>query len=980
MPNYNLGTASGRIVLDASGAVLGAGQAEAAAGKVGGSFGKASGAAIKAGGVLTAGAAAVAVGFGAAIHSAADFEKQISGIAAVSGATGPELEDIRKKALQLGKDTQFSASEAANAIEELVKAGIPVADVLNGAADAAVSLAAAGGVGIPEAATLAANAMNAFGINAKDLGGVVDQIAGAANASAIDVGEFGQSLQQVGAVAHLAGLSFDDTAVAIAELGNAGIKGSDAGTSLKTFLQNLIPVTDKEKGLMQDLGIISVDTTTAMKTLAKNGIKPASDSFDDIISAIEKYNAANGGAKVGTEKAGKEALIYAQSLGVVKNQFFDAQGNTKKLADLQNVLAGALHGMSKEQKLATLQTLFGSDAIRAASVLADNAGDKYTKLNDAINSTSAADVAKKRMSSTAYVNNNGVTQAQLTVSWSAVTTNSDGTAIDDLAGYEVQVARVSGQWVPMGRTDSSTTAAYSSGYEPGITLYARVRAYDTNGNVSAWSATASTTAGTDVTAPNTPSTPTVDGSAFLGTLRITWDGKDSGGAAMPADFAVLEVHASTVNNFTPSIAAGSSTKIDEYQQAIPSVTSFAATIGVTTYVKFVAVDKVGNRSTVSAQGSGTARAGVDADFASISAGKITAGSLVADITVAARIKTANTGARVELNSAGLYAYNSSNVQTVGIDASTGAATFTGTITGSTITGGTFKTVASGQRIELSTSFASQIKFYSGNASETSPGLLYIDNTGYVYWTTATITGAVGTRPYIAMNPSDAGTGGSSFTIAARDVSIVPDNGHPLVVYSNLLDVGAGSASYLRFWTTNHAGTDSYIRVDADGDGTYANATFNVIAGEIVLFAAATGVGTARIRLSSSYQSWGLTLTTGSAANVFYNSTSGEVSKFTSSLKYKRNLRTIDAKQAATILDLKPFRYKSLGGADTNFGTEPSRDFIGLAAEDVDMIGLYEIVEYNADGEPESLMYDRIGAMLIPIVKDLRDRLEVLEKV
>jgi len=397
MPNYNLGTASGRIVLDASGAVLGAGQAEAAAGKVGGSFGKASGAAIKAGGVLTAGAAAVAVGFGAAIHSAADFEKQISGIAAVSGATGPELEDIRKKALQLGKDTQFSASEAANAIEELVKAGIPVADVLNGAADAAVSLAAAGGVGIPEAATLAANAMNAFGINAKDLGGVVDQIAGAANASAIDVGEFGQSLQQVGAVAHLAGLSFDDTAVAIAELGNAGIKGSDAGTSLKTFLQNLIPVTDKEKGLMQDLGIISVDTTTAMKTLAKNGIKPASDSFDDIISAIEKYNAANGGAKVGTEKAGKEALIYAQSLGVVKNQFFDAQGNTKKLADLQNVLAGALHGMSKEQKLATLQTLFGSDAIRAASVLADNAGDKYTKLNDAINSTSAADVAKKRM-------------------------------------------------------------------------------------------------------------------------------------------------------------------------------------------------------------------------------------------------------------------------------------------------------------------------------------------------------------------------------------------------------------------------------------------------------------------------------------------------------------------------------------------------------------------------------------------------------
>lgn len=339
----------------------------------------------------------MAVGFGAAISSAADFEKQISGIAAVSNATGPELESIRKKALQLGKDTQFSASEAASAIEELVKAGIPVADVLNGAADAAVALAAAGGVGIPEAATLASNAMNAFGIEAKDLGGVVDQIAGAANASAIDVGQFGQSLQQVGAVAHLAGLSFDDTAVAIAELGNAGIKGSDAGTSLKTFLQNLIPVTEKEKGLMQELGLISVNTGQAMQILASQGIKPASDSFDDIISAIEKYRQANGEVKAGSEKARKEALAFAQDIGVVSNQFFDATGNTKSLAEIQNVLAGALKGMSKEQELATLQTLFGSDAIRAAAVLADNAGEKYDKLNTAIHGTTAADVAKKRM-------------------------------------------------------------------------------------------------------------------------------------------------------------------------------------------------------------------------------------------------------------------------------------------------------------------------------------------------------------------------------------------------------------------------------------------------------------------------------------------------------------------------------------------------------------------------------------------------------
>lgn len=397
MPDYNLGTARGRIEIDTGGVKQNTDEAGKAVDGLGSKMDKIApkGGAIQRG--LQAAAIGIVGGFGLAVKSAADFESQISGIAAVSGATGAELDSIRSKALQLGKDTQFSASESAAAMEELIKAGIPIKAVLEGAADGAVALAAAGGVAIPEAATLASNAMNAFGIEAKDLGGVVDTIAGAANASAIDVGEFGQSLQQVGAVANLAGLSFDDTAVAIAELGNAGIKGSDAGTSLKTFLQNLIPVTDKEKGLMQELGIIAVDTGTAMKTLATKGIKPASTSFNDIIASIEKYNEANGGAKVGTAKAGKEALAYAQKLGVVRNQFFDAQGNTKKLADIQQVLANSLKGMSKEQKLATLQTLFGSDAIRAAAVLADNGAAGYEKLAGAIGKTTAADVAAKRM-------------------------------------------------------------------------------------------------------------------------------------------------------------------------------------------------------------------------------------------------------------------------------------------------------------------------------------------------------------------------------------------------------------------------------------------------------------------------------------------------------------------------------------------------------------------------------------------------------
>lgn len=282
----------------------------------------------------------IAGGFALAVKSAADFDKRLSAIKAVSGATNNEMEQLRQKALQLGADTKFSASEAASAMEELVKAGISTKDVLGGAADAAVALAAAGEVDLKTAAELAANAMNAFALSAKDLPRVADLIAGAANASAIDVGEFGQSLKQVGAVAHLAGLSFKDTAVAIAIMGNAGIKGSDAGTSLKTMLQNLVPHSSKAAGLMKELGII-------------------------------------------TKGAG--------------NRFFDMKGNVKDLAGISQVLQDALAGMSKEEKLAALNTLFGSDAIRGAAILSEQGAKGFNKMADSMTKIKAADVAKTRM-------------------------------------------------------------------------------------------------------------------------------------------------------------------------------------------------------------------------------------------------------------------------------------------------------------------------------------------------------------------------------------------------------------------------------------------------------------------------------------------------------------------------------------------------------------------------------------------------------
>jgi TP901 family phage tail tape measure protein len=340
---YNLGTAEGliRIKYDGTQATKKAQDDVEAVGKKSVTAGVGMERAGRTAGIA---GAAIAAGLGLAAKTAVDFEHQISAIGAVSGATGPQLDAFRKKALQLGADTVFSASQAAQAMEELAKAGVSVPDILNGAADATVALAAAGGVALPEAATLAANAMNSFNLRAQDMTKIADLIAGAANASAIDVSQFGQSLQQAGAVAHLAGLSFADTATAIALMGNAGIKGSDAGTSLKTFLQNLIPQTKIQIELFKKLGLVTKD-----------------------------------GA----------------------NQFFDARGKVKSLADVSQVLQNALRGQNKEQQLATLQTIFGSDAIRAAAVLANNGAAGFNNMAKAMGNVSASDVAAARLNNTA---------------------------------------------------------------------------------------------------------------------------------------------------------------------------------------------------------------------------------------------------------------------------------------------------------------------------------------------------------------------------------------------------------------------------------------------------------------------------------------------------------------------------------------------------------------------------------------------------
>lgn len=311
---------------------------------------------------------AIGGGLALAVNAAASFEQRMSAVAAVSGASADELDQLRKKALQLGKDTAFSAGESASAMEELVKAGLTVQEVLNGAADATVNLAAAGEVDMTTAATIASNAMNQFNIEAENMEHVVDLIAGAANASAIDVTDFGQSLAQVGAVAKVIGVSFDDTATAIALLGNAGIKGSDAGTSLKTMLGNLQPATKKQALEMERLGLVTKDGTN-------------------------KFFTATGELKSLSKVSG----LLNKNLGFNKNIVKEVNKEIAAGKSPREAMADAAEKMGKASQYAALETLFGSDAIRAAAIMASEGEKGFNDVAASMSKVKAADVAAKRL-------------------------------------------------------------------------------------------------------------------------------------------------------------------------------------------------------------------------------------------------------------------------------------------------------------------------------------------------------------------------------------------------------------------------------------------------------------------------------------------------------------------------------------------------------------------------------------------------------
>jgi TP901 family phage tail tape measure protein len=198
---------------------------------------------------------AAGVGMGLAVRAFANFDEAMSHVAATGSDAKQSIEGLREAALEAGSRTAYSATEAAQAIEELAKAGVSAKDILGGALDGALDLAAAGGLGVADAASIAATTLNQFSLDGTKASHVADLLSGAANAAQGSVADVGQALKYVGPVASQMGVSLEETTGTIAELASQGILADGAGTALRGMLSSLTSPSKVAADTMSELGV-----------------------------------------------------------------------------------------------------------------------------------------------------------------------------------------------------------------------------------------------------------------------------------------------------------------------------------------------------------------------------------------------------------------------------------------------------------------------------------------------------------------------------------------------------------------------------------------------------------------------------------------------------------------------------------------------------------------------------------------------------
>ncbi len=205
---------------------------------------------------------------GAAIKVGSDFEAGMSQVQAVSGASGEELEKLKEKAKEMGASTKFSATESAEALNYMAMAGWKTEDMLGGI-EGIMNLAAASGEDLATTSDIVTDALTAFGMSASDSTHFADILAAASSNANTNVGMMGETFKYVAPLAGALGYSAEDTATAIGMMANAGIKGSQAGTSLRSIMTRLAKPTKDSQMAMDALGLSITDSSGKMKPLSE---------------------------------------------------------------------------------------------------------------------------------------------------------------------------------------------------------------------------------------------------------------------------------------------------------------------------------------------------------------------------------------------------------------------------------------------------------------------------------------------------------------------------------------------------------------------------------------------------------------------------------------------------------------------------------------------------------------------------------------
>ena len=228
----------------------------------------------------------------AAVKTAADFDSAMSQVAAVSGATGKDFDALRNKAREMGAKTKFSATEAAEAMNYMAMAGWKTEDMLSGI-EGIMNLAAASGEDLATTSDIVTDALTAFGLSAKDSGHFADILAAASSNANTNVSMMGETFKYCAPIAGALGFSAEDTAEAIGLMANAGIKSSQAGTALRTIMNNLAGdvkisgkaigdvtiATTNADGSMRDLSDILADCRSAFDNLTESEKAQAAESL-----------------------------------------------------------------------------------------------------------------------------------------------------------------------------------------------------------------------------------------------------------------------------------------------------------------------------------------------------------------------------------------------------------------------------------------------------------------------------------------------------------------------------------------------------------------------------------------------------------------------------------------------------------------------------------------------------------------------------